>query len=392
MSSPAWLRRALAPVALSVLAGSLSAACGGGGTPLSSASASQQPSSAAQSAGPAWQGVLGQVQPDGTVPLATALAAFTLAVGPLPGVATPAGTAGQLTDGTVGVRWVIGHWAQLTAAQQAAVEQYLVAPAKAQAVGAPTGGAVELASYTPSRRRPELTGAVSASGYLAQAQHFRSIIAADLGRDTPQDLKVVINTAQKEGKAYAYTSSFDSSWGFSGKAAHCVIYINPLLYATKDAGLATMVVAHEMFHCFQADDFSSLYAFGTAPAWVVEGQAEWVGSTLEPVDDGWWVPYLTDLSTAPNPTNINSVLFVRTYDAIGFYAHMAESGINPWGRLDDMLKAAGDVAAYDTAVNEAFRKDWASSVSRRPGLGQGWDTTGPGIPSEIFEPVVTILR
>src|ERR1700686_4566224 len=120
MSSPAGLRRSLAPVALSVLAGSMSLACGGG-PPKSSAGAGAQPSSAGQSPGPAWKGVLGQVQPDGTVSLATALAAFTLAVGPLPGVTTPAGPTGQLIDGTVGVRWVIGHWAQLTAAQQQAV-------------------------------------------------------------------------------------------------------------------------------------------------------------------------------------------------------------------------------------------------------------------------------
>src|SRR5579863_1619406 len=108
MSSPARLRRLLAPFVLTVVVGSVVVACGGG-TPPSSTGAGAQPPSAVQSPGPAWEGVLGQVQPNGTVTVATALAAFTLAVGPLPGVTTPAGTAGQLIDGTVGVRWVIGH-------------------------------------------------------------------------------------------------------------------------------------------------------------------------------------------------------------------------------------------------------------------------------------------
>jgi hypothetical protein len=381
MSSPPWLRRSLAPVALSVLAGSLSVACGGG-TRSSSAGAGGQPSSAGQSPGPAWEGVLGQVQPDGTVSLATALAAFTLAVGPLPGVATPTGTAGQITDGTVGVRWVVAHWNELTPAQQAAVTTDLVAPAKGQAVGGSQGG-VELDRYVTDQGSPHLLGVPSSSGYLATAQHFRTLIAADLGRNTPQDLKVVVNNTQQQGaEALAYTVSFDSGYGFTGKPAHCVIYINPLLYNDTNRSLVASSVAHEVFHCFQADDYPSMTAYGAAPSWLIEGQAEWVGETLEPTPDGSWNKYLTALST---------VLFSRSYDAIGFYAHMAESGINPWSRLDAMLKASGNAAAYAIAVNDTFRTNWASSLARRPSLGTGWDTTGPGITSATYTPTPTTL-
>ncbi len=204
--------------------------------------------------------------------------------------------------------------------------------------------------------------------------------------DTPQTIKVVINaTQQLKPTGLAYTNTFDSGWGFAGPAAHCVISINPLLYRSANVARVASTVAHEVFHCFQADDYASIQAWGHAPGWLIEGQAEWVGDTIAPVGnggDGWWIDYLTDIA---------KVLFARDYDAIGFYAHMAESGINPWGRFDAMLKAAGNPAAYATAVSNAFRDDWASSLARPPAFGPGWDTTGPDIPSDAFTATVSVL-
>jgi hypothetical protein len=81
----------------------------------------------------------------------------------------------------------------------------------------------------------------------------------------------------------------------------------------------------------------------------------------------------------------------RSYDAIGFYAHMAETGTDPWSRLDAMLKAGGNPAAYDTGVDAEFRQTWGSSLARQASFGSGWDTTGPGIPSLAYSPTpVTI--
>src|SRR5215469_11045329 len=82
--------RALVITAAVVGVATLTVACGGG-----TSSSTQGPASPASVGAPqpgsAWDGVLSQVQPDGTVSLATALAAFVLSVGPLPGVATPPG-------------------------------------------------------------------------------------------------------------------------------------------------------------------------------------------------------------------------------------------------------------------------------------------------------------
>ena len=56
------------------------------------------------SPGSAWQAVLGQINPDGTVSAETALEAFSLAFGPLPGVTPPSGTAKPIADGTGPIR------------------------------------------------------------------------------------------------------------------------------------------------------------------------------------------------------------------------------------------------------------------------------------------------
>src|SRR5438445_8523960 len=54
----------------------------------------------------AWQRILDQTQPDGSVGLPTALAAFALAVGPIPGAAAPSGPAQVIPSGTLAVNWV----------------------------------------------------------------------------------------------------------------------------------------------------------------------------------------------------------------------------------------------------------------------------------------------
>src|SRR5262245_26957346 len=58
----------------------------------------------------AWQAVLGQIQEDGTVSADTALAAFAVAIGPVPGGTAPAGAADTIPSGTLAVSWVFSHW------------------------------------------------------------------------------------------------------------------------------------------------------------------------------------------------------------------------------------------------------------------------------------------
>ncbi len=107
-----------------------------------------------------------------------------------------------------------------------------------------------------------------------------------------------------------------------------------------------------------------------------------MGATLAPTELPVWDSYLTRLDIS---------LFARSYDAIGFYAHMTNSGENTWHLLDPMLKAGSSAAAYGVAADKQVRLTWASSLARQDSFGQGWQTRGPGITSATDHPGVQTL-
>ena len=174
--------------------------------------------------------------------------------------------------------------------------------------------------------------------------------------------QVILNTTEKNAPAYAYVQA-------SGEANHCSIYVNPS--GQRLAGQDWLnVLAHETFHCFQAMMMPSgaLNAYRIDGKWLIEGQAEWVAAqpniagprSDEPV---WWRNYLTRPELP---------LFSHTYDAIGFYAHLAESGVNPWTVFAAMLQAPNNVAAYHAAADgggNRFLDSWASGYFRDPSRG-----------------------
>ncbi len=69
--------------------------------------------------------MLAGIEPDGTVSTNTALEAFALVLGPVPGVRVPSGTKTPIGDGGEAIRWTLGHWNELDAAQRTAVQQAL---------------------------------------------------------------------------------------------------------------------------------------------------------------------------------------------------------------------------------------------------------------------------
>jgi hypothetical protein len=81
-------------------------------------------------------------------------------------------------------------------------------------------------------------------------------------------------------------------------------------------------------------------------------------------------------------------LFKRTYDAIGFFAHLASSGISPWSRFPAMFAATSNTAAYNVSVSLSaeFLDSEASSFFRDPGLGPEWDTRGRDSPAASTPP------
>jgi hypothetical protein len=285
---------------------------------------------------------------DGSITTAMAVQAFGLAVSPLPGEVVPSATGGRLEDGTVAVQWAVAELATMSPPQRQAVQRML-------APGGPAPGTL-----------------------TTLAQRARSQIAASMGRDTGQDIEVVLS--QGAG-SLAYAGIFDNNWSFSGRPAQCIIYVNPLLLGDSPTEIES-VVDHEVFHCFEADDFATVLAYVRTPAWLIDGASQWAGDELDPINDPWYAPYLTEIGTP---------LFQRTYDAVGFFAHMTETGTNPWTRIDAMLKAGGSPAAFHVGANRAFQDSWASSLARQP-FGSGWQTSGPGIPKVSYHPPIGVVR
>ncbi len=235
--------------------------------------------------------------------------------------------------------------------------------------------ALGLTSSAPASAR-EAPVRTTAAQYLEEIHKDAGEIASHLGHGLKFPEKVVVNPHQEYDDAAAYTFVYNSSGGTTGNPSSCVTHINPS-FTHQDAEYQTLALLHEVFHCFQAMDFSSLSAYYAAPKWLIEGEAEWVGATLAPTELEEWNPYLTGIATS---------LFARSYDAIGFYAHMTNSGENTWHLLDPMLKAGSSAAAYNVAADKEVRLTWASSLARDPGLGKGWQTTGPGITSATYHP------
>ncbi|HTW08943.1 MAG TPA: hypothetical protein VME46_15620 [Acidimicrobiales bacterium] len=325
-----------------------------------------------------------EVGPDGAVPLATALQAFSLEIAPLPGVRLPAGRPGAIADGTFAMDWALRHWNQLAPAQKATVRRFLVGPTTM------TGDA----GRTITGPLPLLAAArtLPASGpYFAELKADETIIAGHIGHSMDLAVSAVVSPVQVPGKgpgtALAFTTPYDSRGGFTGRPTKCVVTLEPALWREHPTASVTAdTLMHEMFHCFQATDYSTPDAFFAAPDWLIEGSAEWVGQTLSPDTENCctaWVRYLTNIATP---------LFSRSYDAIGFYAHMEETGTDPWGKFDAMFKAPTSATAYAVATDAEFKLTWASSLLRRPAFGDGWDTTGPSIPQDAhYVPTVHVL-
>jgi hypothetical protein len=230
----------------------------------------------------------------------------------------------------------------------------------------------------------------AAGPYLVQVRHYSSEIAARIGHPLSLSLSVIVNATEVkiDGKdVLAYAESLNSSGGdSSGAPARCEIHINPSSYNSQETADFNETLAHEVFHCFEFMDFPSIEAFGMvsdrAP-WLIEGEAEWVGETLQTSPNGFWSGYLL-FPGVP--------LFTWAYSAIGFFALMTQGGEDTWHLLDPMLKAASNAAAYALAANSTLKEDWASSLARQPDLGDGWDATGPGIPDYGYAPSTRVLR
>jgi len=334
------------------------------GSPSATVSATSSPAGA----GPAWEGVLAMIGADGSVSKETALQAFSLAFGPLPGVDLPTGEVGFTRSGSMPLRWLVGYWDELSAAQQ----QAAIALLPDLAGLAPTGHGIVLASQArPDHFYTQLAQAMVAEigGHLKPPFSFGLTVEARVGLPV-------------SSTSWAETSVLTKSGGFVGNPEKCSIVVGPKGDALSDVDVRLMM-AHEAWHCYEGAVLGLNTFWYQPPApWIMEGEAEWVGDSLEPIApiaSEAWPGYL------PRP---DRALFTQAYSAVGFYSQLDSSGTDPWAKLVPILEAADNQAAFNASGANAdqFLDRWASGFLRDSSRGDPWQITGPAITGDYAIP------
>jgi hypothetical protein len=324
--------------------------------------------------GPAWDAVLGRIGPDGSVDAATALQAFSLAFGPLPGVAVPAGDPGTIPDATGPLEWLVGDWADIGPDQRTAAIRLVPMLATLGGTGSPSADVAAAAPVV--LLKPVPTPRRSDSFYTDLAKTVAEKIGTKVGRSLGIDVKAHVDFGA--GKFDAVTEPLNASGGTTGAIAQCVLTFGRSGDALEGVDLNALVF-HEVWHCFQGTELGLDGFWNHRPApWIIEGQANWVGNSLAPgadLDDNYWEAYLT----APE-----TLLFKEAYSAMGFYAQLESSGTDVWHRLDPMLQASGNQPAFQAAggTSDPLLNAWAAGFLRKPERGAAWDIVGANVTSE----------
>jgi len=311
----------------------------------------------------AWAKVLDQIRPDGTVPKATALQAFALAYGPLPGVRVRSGTRTVVESGGLVAQWVLSYRSQLTGAQLRAVDRALGLPAAGTSARAADLGDPGF-HQTPA---VQATAEMWSSMYASLLQH-------------PLGLKIVAGDTSTPVGAYADALPLNANGGYgTGDPTTCRIRVPPAgqnMDTTIGPGALAVTLAHEVFHCYQFD-LRGANAWTPLPAWIGEGTADWAARIVDPT------PYSIDGgSTTLYIQTPDTQLFTRAYDAVGFWGHVQDTFGDLWARLPAIFNAGNNVNAFHNAVPypAPFLDSWGSSVFRLDEGGPPWEMLSPQVP------------
>lgn len=348
----------------------------------------------------AWQHVMNELPDTGETTVEMARQAFSLAFEQLPGVQMPAGARGDIQSGSAALRMMIAHWPELSDPDRETVLSYLPS---ADGGSTPTGDTiVKLIGY--SSRRSEAGGPDDATKALIERRvaALRTSLGGRAGAFLRGDVELSYNTRDIVVGSAAYalphtagqvlTNPTPTTAGLSmvdGDYVGCFIGLNRNAWSGTGTDL-DFVLAHELYHCFEAmfiGDLDVFYDQATAPAWVIEGGANWAAAQVVPTSNrasGAWHDYLLQPWRQ---------LFRSSYDAIGFWNHLAEvSAIDTWSALRGALgKASPAALAATEGDGDAFLDSWASSLFRLPAFGPSWQTNGPTMSTLQFTPeLVTV--
>jgi Peptidase of plants and bacteria len=224
------------------------------------------------------------------------------------------------------------------------------------------------------------------AAYASQLDGIEKDITSHLGGTFPDPVYLEVNTVNvasnpTDTNSLLYTAGcFKGAIPTSGPVDSCTVHIQPRSLHGKGALSTSDIHAsliHEMMHCYLFQKYgAATYGF---PAWFDEGASDWVANAIagSHVVDGHWEDYLE---------HPNVALWTRTYDGIGFFVHLAESGTNPWHAILPM--AAALVASSDSspsawsaaAPTTSFLDNWGAGFAQGRYPGTPWNSTGHGLP------------
>lgn len=321
--------------------------------------------------------LLARASPDtGELSKRDALRLFAMIFGDVPGVqVSPNRTRG--IDATPAVQAVTAHFDEYTPKQQRAIER-LLKPPRTMTVTRTLSDTADDSATPNAAYQPATEG--------------RAVFTAARTRASLQQLSDAV-FAQFDSLYSAFRSSQRLGSGVQIKEVSLSLiptpdaaHKNDLGWASPRAGDPTTcevslavnwlrtarapnTVAHEFFHCLQF----AIDGGRSEPDWVDEGSAEYAADEVQPVKD---YDVLTQYVTLPHWT-----LFERSYSAVGFYAHLAETGVNPYKVIPAMLLADSSEAAFAAsgATSDEFLDSWAAGYFRGSVPGKDWAMTGPGL-------------
>ena len=315
-----------------------------------------------------WAAVLDQIRPNGTVSERTALQAFALAYGPLPGVHSPSGPIGEIPDGTMAAEWVLRYRSRLSPRQLRVVDRLL---------GLPLQGNSARAAGPPDYGDPGFS--VSAS-LGAVAAKWVNVFDAKFGITLPLTVvagntTTIIPNPLTGGLAPADAAPFLAGGGYgSGEPQVCRVRFAALA-GTYTAAVQSSLMAHEVFHCFEFY-FLGSNVWQPPSAWIMEGLAVWGQLSVEQAPNNSFDFQMGDYLHSPETT-----LFTRNYDAVGFWGHVQDTFENLWTAqvMRTILSAGSNAASFDAAGADTnlFLATWGSSFFNGPPVYPDWEILSP---------------
>ncbi len=195
-------------------------------------------------------------------------------------------------------------------------------------------------------------------------------------------LRLVVGYASDSaGTPKADTTVLSSENGhFALDGPICQIAVNKGWWAGRSRYEMEEVLVHEDFHCYEhqfAPDISRVVGEDGSDKneadWIIEGLAKWVDLTLFPlVGSGGFEEGLKSLTQYYSTPGTS--LFDRSYDAVGFWAHVQDLSGDLWNRIPAIVQAGANEhnqpaadAAVPAAEEEDFLSSWGSSAFDLPG-------------------------